>query len=85
MLSIFAVVVNFMHPMHAILTDYPASGPQFLCRTIPNLSDPLEEVIRYKFLPAITGQSALSDVERDLLALPSHPGGLGVINPVTSK
>ena len=45
----------------------------------------LEEAIRYKFLPAITGQSALSDVERELLALPSRLGGLGIINPVTSS
>ena len=36
-------------------------------------------------LPAITGQSALSDVERELLALPSRLGGLGIINPVTSS
>ena len=60
----------------------------FLCRTVPNISEllcPLEVAIRHKFLPALTGQLALSGVERDLLALPSRLGGLGIINPVTSS
>ena len=60
----------------------------FLCRMIPIISElfrPLEEAIRYKFIPALTGQSAFNDVERILLALPSRVGGLGIVNPVTSS
>ena len=37
--------------------------------------------IRHKFLPSLTGQSALNDETRDLMALPVRHGGLGVINP----
>ena len=42
---------------------------------------PLEEIIRTKFLPNLTGQSSFSDAERDLLSLPPRLGGLGIINP----
>ena len=86
-LSTFAV--SQPHASYAACYTHGLSSKwTFLCRTIPNISKhlrPLEEAIRYKFLPAITGQSALSDVERDLLALPSRLGGLGIINPVTSS
>ena len=40
-----------------------------------------EYAIRHKFLPSLTGQSALSDETRDLMALPAQHGGLGIINP----
>jgi len=30
----------------------------------------------------VTGHSPLGDIERDLLALPSHVGGMGSINPI---
>ena len=79
-LSAFAV--SQPHASYACYTHGLSSKWTFLCRTIPNqieLLPPLEEAIRYKFLPAITGQSALSDVERDLLAMPSHLGGLGIV------
>ena len=51
---------------------------------VPNVSDlfaPLEANIRQKFLPSVTGQSSISDSERELLALPVRLGGLGIINP----
>ena len=73
-----------MLPMHELTHGLST----FLNRTILNVSEifrPLEEAIRYKFLPAIIGQLALCDVERDLLVLPTRLGGLGVINPVTSS
>ena len=86
-LSTFAV--SQPHASYACYTHGQSSKWIFLCRTIPNILSgnlrPLVEAIRCKFLPAITGQSALSDVERDLLALPSRLGGLGIINPVTSS
>ena len=44
---------------------------------------PLEEIIRTKFLPSLTGQCTFSDAERDLLALPPRLGGLGIINPAS--
>ena len=46
----------------------------FLFRTITMMKDhvqPLEEAIRYKLLPAMTGKTAMSDNERNLLSLPT--------------
>ena len=56
----------------------------YLMRTVPDISDqlkPLEESIRQIFIPAVTDNPELSDIERDLLALPPRKGGLGIINP----
>ena len=39
---------------------------------------PLEEVIRHRFLAAITGGHLVNDMERDLIALPPRLGGLGI-------
>ena len=44
-----------------------------MMRTMPNLHDlllPLEDAIRQHFIPALTGRTSCSTVERDLLALP---------------
>ena len=57
----------------------------YLARTTLNIDTmlkSLEGVIRHKLLPAITGQSALSDTHHDLIALPAHLGGFGIINPL---
>ena len=56
----------------------------YLIRTIPDISDhlqPLEDAIRQKFLPSLTGLNAPSDEMRELMALPVRHGGLGIINP----
>ena len=55
-------------------------------RTIPNTSDryqPLEDSIRNKLIPALTGHSC-SDLERELFSLPCRLGGLGIPNPVNT-
>ena len=54
-------------------------------RTIPDsahLYQTLEDAIRNKFIPAVTGKLTCSDVERNLFALPCRMGGLGLSNPV---
>ena len=33
-------------------------------------------VIRHRFIPALIGRSAISDVERELLSLPTRLGGI---------
>ena len=56
----------------------------YVMRTTPNISNllsPLEESIRHKLIPAITGRNAITDAERKLLALPCRLGGLGLIDP----
>ena len=44
---------------------------------------PLEDVIRSKLIPNLTGQSAPSNTERELFSLPARLGGMGLINPST--
>ena len=59
----------------------------FLQCTVPGISDlfkPLEDCIRWKLIPAITGRMVCSDLQRDLLSLPARSGGLGVNYPVES-
>ena len=54
-------------------------------RTIRNvgpLFQPLEDAIRLKLIPALTGHGACSALERDVLSLPCRLGGLGIVNPV---
>ena len=56
----------------------------FVQRTISGISHlflPLEETIREKFIPAIVGRN-ISDLERQIIALPVRFGGLGIQNPV---
>ena len=56
----------------------------FVQRTVCNTSklfQPLEDVIRQVLLPAIVGR-AISDSERNMIALPMRYGGLGIQNPV---
>ena len=67
-----------MQPSHTVKST---SGPTYLARTVPNteyLLKPLEDVIRRLLLPSISGQNALSDNERDLMALPARLGVLGI-------
>ncbi len=57
-------------------------------RTIFNIDSqlqPLKDAIRHKFLPSLTGQSALSDEVRELMSLPVRHGGLDVINPTKNN
>ena len=51
--------------------------------TIPDISplfNPLKDTIYLKLLPSFTGHSS-STSERELLSLPCHLGGLGIVNP----
>ena len=53
----------------------------YYIRTIPEIEEylqPLEEVIRHRFLPAITGGHIVTDQERQLISLPPRFGGLGI-------
>ena len=45
---------------------------------------PLENCIKYSFIPAITNGHICNDIERLTLTLPPRLGGLGIPNPVTS-
>ena len=62
--------------------DCTVSRANLACdRTIPDISDllvPLDEAIDTHFIPALTGHHSISDHERQLLALPTRLGGLGI-------
>ena len=47
---------------------------------VKHLLAPLEDAIKNKFLPALIGRP-ISDLERELIALPVRFGGLGISNP----
>ena len=58
----------------------------FLARTIDGIAplfQPLEEAIRQQFIPALLGREVPGDVERELLAMPTRLGGLGLVCPET--
>ena len=83
LLSSFAVTQP--HAAYSAFTHGLISKWLFIARTIPNVDDlfqPLEECIRHTFIPAVTRHSPLGDFERDLLALPTRMGGMGIINPI---
>ena len=55
----------------------------YFMRTIPDLNNllvPIEESIRFIFIPALTGGHHCSYLERELLSLPVRFGGLGITN-----
>ena len=43
---------------------------------------PLENCIRHRIIPSLTGRGPSGDLERKLLALPPRLGGMGISNPV---
>ena len=76
------------HAAYSAFTHGLSSKWTYILRTIPNVEElfqPLEDTIRMHFIPALTGRAAPSDHERDLFALPSRLGGIGVANPVRAS
>ena len=80
-----SVALSQPHAAFAVLTHGMCSKWTYLMRTVPDVSElfqPLEDAIRHKLLPALTGRTGLTDQERNLLELPTRLGGLGILNPV---
>ena len=50
--------------------------------SIPDINSILELTLRTKFIPALTGRPPPNDQERNLFALPTCLGVLGLMNPV---
>ena len=83
-LSIFAN--SQPHASFAAFTHGLVHRWVYLCRVleIPDHQlQPLENAIQQKFLPALTGHAPPNPEVRNLLALPTRHGGLGIINPTT--
>ena len=69
------------HAAYCCFTHGLKSTWNYSMQTTPataNYLEPIEDIIRHKFIPAITGRPAISDLERELLALPCRLGGLGI-------
>ena len=69
------------HAAYCGFTHGLMSTWNFSLRTTPgttNLLSSVEDVIRNKFIPALTGRPAITDQERQLLSLPCRLGGLGI-------
>ena len=82
------VSIATTHPQeaYAALTHGLTGKWVYLMRTIPEIADmlkPLEDAIRLKLIPAITGKLGVSDLMRNLFTLPARLGGLNIPNPST--
>ena len=54
-------------------------------RTIPDIAPllaPLEDAIRLRLIPTLTGYASCSPILRSLLSLPCRLGGMGIVNPM---
>ena len=68
----------------AALTHGLMSSWNYILRTCPNIAThlaPLENALRTKLIPALTGQGAPNDILRELFSLPCRMGGLGILDP----
>ena len=83
--SLMTIALTQPHATYVAFTHGLAAKWNYLSRTISGIAhlfQPLEDIIRQRFLPTLTGQNTFSDNVRDLTALPSRLGGLGITNPV---
>ncbi len=72
------------HAAHAAFTHGMASKWVYLSRTLQGISSsliPIEQTIRTKLIPSLTGRPPPNDCERNLLALPARLGGIALANP----
>ena len=75
------------HAAYSALTHALTGRWTFLARTSPGLGQylqPLEDMLRSRLIPALTGHPSPGNDIRALLALPPRLGGLGIINPVAA-
>ena len=82
--SLAEVAKSQPHAAYTAFTHGFVHKFSFLSRTIPYISpllQPLEDCIRHRLIPALTGRPPPNDSERELLALPVRLGGLGIVNP----
>ena len=78
------IALTQSHSAYSAFTRGLASKWNYLMHTIPGISDlplSLDEVINTHFIPALTRRGSVNDLERQLLALPTRLGGLGMVVP----
>ena len=67
--------------LHTDFKTIGASSNVHCHKDIHHLLQPLEDVISTRLLPSLTGRDTPNELERQLIALPAHLGGLGITNP----
>ncbi len=76
------------HAAFSALTHGLYSKWNYLARTTPDIKQdlqPLEDIIRIKLLPKLTGREPAHETERRLFALPARTGGLNLPDPASSS
>jgi hypothetical protein len=71
------------HFAYAALTHGVLSKLTYFFRTTSDVSkfiDPLEEFLKVKLIPTLTGQTAINNNKYSLLSLPVRFGGMGILN-----
>ena len=74
------------HAAHAAFVHGLRHRWSFIQRTMPDIGarmTPLEESIRHDYIPSLIGRT-ITDIERDMLALPARLGGAAIDNPTIS-
>ena len=85
LLAKFAVTqpqASFAALTHGIISRW-AYSLRVISPSAAELLQPLEDAIRQRLIPSITAQPPVNEALRNLLALPSRLGGMGIVNPVT--
>ena len=80
------IVTSRPHAAYCAFTHGLIGHWVYLMRTVPGISSfiqPLEDAIRLRLLPSLSGSPAGSNTERILFSLPCRFGGLGVVNPTS--
>ena len=78
------IAVSQPQAAYTVLTHGLASEWTFISRTMEEAGvyiQQVEEMVRNKVIPALTGRAQPGEVERELFALPARHGGLGLTNP----
>ncbi|KAL7475290.1 hypothetical protein ACHAW6_001212, partial [Cyclotella cf. meneghiniana] len=83
-----AIVTRFPHSANAGLVSYLSTEWQYICRTVPDVRPrlaPVEQALRTKFLPAITGfTNLINDELRTLFRNRVKTGGLAIRDPTVT-
>ena len=80
-----SIATTQTHTAYSAFTHGLVSKWTYFLRPIPEISDllqPLKEAVNLYFIPALTGKGCVPDAERDLFALPTRLGGLGLMKPM---
>ena len=72
-----SIAITQPHAAYSAFTHGLLNKWTYLARTVPNVSDLFQKT----FLPSLTGQNAFNNSTRELMALPTRLGGLGITNP----